>query len=79
MAVLRRHFGIFDILEDSLLSEHFQGSICSRVFSPVVDCRLQCCNVIKKETPLQMLFWVFSKVFGAGISKHRHENIYAGV
>ena len=28
---------------------------------------------------LNTFFWIFSKVFGAGVSKHPHENICDGV
>ena len=42
-------FGIFEILDDPFLSEHFQKSIYNRFFSPIVSCRLYSCNFIKKE------------------------------
>ena len=38
--VWERFFGVFEILEHSFPSEHFQKSICNGGFSPVVDCRL---------------------------------------
>ena len=75
--VWERFFGVFEILEHSFPSEHFQKSICNGGFSPVVDCRLQSCNLIKWEW--QMFSMKFSKVFSAAISKYCHEIICDGV
>ena len=38
--VFKCFIGIFEILEHSILSEHFQNNIYGRIFSSVVGCRL---------------------------------------
>ena len=38
--VFKCFIGIFEILEHSFLSEHFQKNIYGRIFSSVVGCRL---------------------------------------
>ena len=61
------------MLEHSLLSVHFQESVCNGGFSPVLSCRLQSCNFIKWQ--LHMSLGIFFNVFGAAISKYDHEII----
>ena len=41
-----KKWGIFELLAQPFLSEHFQKIICSTVFSSVVGCRLYLCICI---------------------------------
>ena len=62
-------FGIFEILEHLFFSEHFQTSICSGGFSPIVGC-----SSIKRELH-NIHFLTFSKVSSGAVSKNSDENI----
>ena len=59
-----------ETLEHLFFSEHFQESMRSGVFNPIVGCRMKSYN-----TSLTSL----TKVFGAAISKHLHESMCDGV
>ena len=80
-------FGIFKILEQLYLSEHFQKSTFHVEFSPVVVCKLQLCNVIKRG--LHFLHFVLlmanrtftkalqsSKEFWPGLHRDQNAKLY---
>ena len=72
-------FEIAEILEHLFLSWHFQKNIFGRIFSPLLACRMQPCNFTKLGTLPCVFFWVFSKIFGAAVSKYSQESICHGV
>ena len=72
--------GLFEILENSFLSELFEKNICSGVFRSALCCRLCSCNRIKKELySTTYIFLDIFKVFGAAISTYPHKTICNGV